>query len=130
VLKLRSGRDPALRGFVNGLLIEAGPEKFRVYIGHLTSEEAEFAMSSFNYGIIEEAAKELYIRALCDLPPDVRDALKKAYARETKAAAKEAFKAMLKAVEIADRQKTLVCQDTGLPIYMLKLGTFVPLGRR
>jgi len=80
-------------------------------------------MSSFNYGIIEEAAKELYIRALCDLPPDVRDALKKAYARETKTAAREAFKAMLKAVEIADRQKTLVCQDTGLPIYMVKIGT-------
>jgi fumarate hydratase subunit alpha/L(+)-tartrate dehydratase alpha subunit len=80
-------------------------------------------MSKIDYGIIEETAKELYIRALCDLPPDVRRALKKAYERETKPNAKEVFKAMLKAVDIADQKKTLVCQDTGLPIYMVKLGS-------
>lgn len=80
-------------------------------------------MSSVDYGIIEETAKELYIRALCDLPPDVRRALKKAYERETQPNAKEVFKAMLKAVDIADQKKTLVCQDTGLPIYMVKLGS-------
>ncbi len=80
-------------------------------------------MSQFNYDVIEETAKELYIRALCDLPPDVRSALKKAYERETKPGAKEALRAMLKAVEIADQKKTLVCQDTGLPIYMVKIGS-------
>ncbi|HSO62824.1 MAG TPA: fumarate hydratase [Desulfobacterales bacterium] len=80
-------------------------------------------MSNFHYGIIEETAKELYIRALCDLPPDVRRALKNAHERETKPNAKEVFKAMLKAVDIADQKKTLVCQDTGLPIYMVKLGS-------
>ena len=80
-------------------------------------------MSPFNYDIIEEAAKELYIRALCDLPPDVRSAIEKAHARETRPTAKEVFKAMLKAVEIADQRKTLVCQETGLPIYMVKIGS-------
>jgi fumarate hydratase subunit alpha/L(+)-tartrate dehydratase alpha subunit len=80
-------------------------------------------MSSVDYGIIEETAKELYIRALCDLPPDVRRALKRAHERETQPNAKEVFKAMLKAVDIADQKKTLVCQDTGLPIYMVKLGS-------
>jgi len=80
-------------------------------------------MTKVDYGIIEETAKELYIRALCDLPPDVRHALKKAYERETQPNAKEVFKAMLKAVDIADQKKTLVCQDTGLPIYMVKLGS-------
>lgn len=80
-------------------------------------------MASIDYGIIEETARELYIRALCDLPPDVRRALQKAYARETKPNAREVFKAMLKAVDIADQKKTLVCQDTGLPIYMVKLGS-------
>jgi fumarate hydratase subunit alpha len=80
-------------------------------------------MSSFDYKIVEEAAKELYIRALCDLPPDVRDALKRAYEKETKPTAREIFKAMFKAVEISDQKKTLICQDTGLPIYMVKIGT-------
>jgi fumarate hydratase subunit alpha/L(+)-tartrate dehydratase alpha subunit len=80
-------------------------------------------MATFDYGIVEDTAKQLYIRALCDLPPDVRTALKAAADRETRPTAKEAFKAMLKAVEIADQRKTLVCQDTGLPIYMVKIGT-------
>lgn len=80
-------------------------------------------MDSFDYKIVEEAAKELYIRALCDLPPDVRDALKRAYEKETKPTAREIFKAMFKAVEISDQKKTLICQDTGLPIYMVKIGT-------
>ena len=29
-------------------------------------------MENFDYAIVEEAAKQLYIKALCDLPPDVR----------------------------------------------------------
>jgi fumarate hydratase subunit alpha len=80
-------------------------------------------MNGFDYTIVEEAAKELYIRALCDLPPDVREALKRASERETNPTAKEIFKAMFKAIEISDQNKTLICQDTGLPIYMVKMGT-------
>jgi fumarate hydratase subunit alpha len=80
-------------------------------------------MTDFDYDIVEEAAKQLYIRALCDLPPDVRLALKRAQERETNPTAREVFKAMLAAVEIADREKTLLCQDTGLPIYMVRMGS-------
>lgn len=80
-------------------------------------------MGSFDYNIVEETAKELYIRALCDLPPDVREALKRAYEKEIKPTAKEILKTMLKAVKIADQKKTLICQDTGLPIYMVTIGT-------
>ena len=43
----------------------------------------------FNYQIIEDAAKELYIRALKFLPPDVTTALEKAYERETSDTAKK-----------------------------------------
>ncbi len=83
-------------------------------------------MSDFQYNLVEEAAKQLYIKALTDLPPDVRQALKRAYERETQPAAKEVFKAMFKAIEIADQKHTLVCQDTGLPIYMVKVGGDFP----
>jgi fumarate hydratase subunit alpha/L(+)-tartrate dehydratase alpha subunit len=83
-------------------------------------------MSDFDYSIVEEAAKQLYIRALCDLPPDVRDALKRAYARETKPAARTAYEAIFKTIEIADRDKTLICQDTGLPLYKVKIGSAYP----
>lgn len=83
-------------------------------------------MEQFDYKTVEEAAKELYIRALCDLPPDVREALKKASERETQPTAKEVFKAIFKTIEIADKNKTLICQDTGLPIYMVKIGSRFP----
>ena len=80
-------------------------------------------MNNFDYQIVEEAAKELYIRALCDLPPDVRAALKKAYARGTQPTARSVFEAIFKTIEIADQNKTLICQDTGLPIYKVKIGS-------
>lgn len=83
-------------------------------------------MSDFNYDVVEEAAKQTYIKALTDLPPDVRQALHRAYERESQPAAKEIFQAMFKAIEIADQKKTLVCQDTGLPIYMMKVGSDFP----
>ncbi len=83
-------------------------------------------MNSFDYKIVEEAAKELYIRALCDLPPDVRAALKRAYEKETKPTARQIFKTIFKTIEVADKNKTLICQDTGLPIYMVKIGAAFP----
>ncbi|WP_136799525.1 MULTISPECIES: fumarate hydratase [Desulfosediminicola] len=83
-------------------------------------------MADLDYQIVEDVAKELYIRALCDLPPDVREALKKAHDRETNPTAKEIFKAIFKTIEVADKNKTLICQDTGLPIYMVKVGSQFP----
>jgi fumarate hydratase subunit alpha/L(+)-tartrate dehydratase alpha subunit len=80
-------------------------------------------MSDFDYNIVEEAAKQLYIRALCDLPPDVRAALKKAHARETRPTARSVYEAIFKTIEIADRDKTLICQDTSLPIYKVNIGS-------
>ena len=80
-------------------------------------------MGQFSYQLVEDAAKELYIRALKFLPPDVREALKKASARETNPTAKEIFKTILANVEMADKESMLICQDTGLPIYMVKVGS-------
>lgn len=83
-------------------------------------------MAPFDYQIVEDVAKELYIRALCDLPPDVRDALNKAYLKESNPTAKEIFKTIFKTIEVADKHGTLICQDTGLPIYMVKIGSDFP----
>lgn len=83
-------------------------------------------MDIFDYSIVEEAAKQTYIKALCDLPPDVRVALKKAYARESVPSARAIFEAMFRAIEIADNKKTLLCQDTGLPIYKVRVGSAFP----
>ncbi len=84
-------------------------------------------MAEFSYRLVEDTAKELYIRALKILPPDVREALKKAYEKETDSTAKEIFKTILANVDVADREDMLICQDTGLPIYMVKIGSKFPV---
>jgi fumarate hydratase subunit alpha/L(+)-tartrate dehydratase alpha subunit len=89
----------------------------------MNRQSQEILMEELDYNIVEEAAKQLYIKALCDLPPDVRAALKKAYARETNPAARSVFEAIFKAIDIADTKKTLLCQDTGLPIYKVRIGS-------
>ncbi|HEY1377177.1 MAG TPA: fumarate hydratase [Gemmataceae bacterium] len=78
------------------------------------------------YDTIEDAARELYIRALKDIPKDVRAGLKKGYDAETRAGQQTASKVMLtvlKNVELADEKDMMVCQDTGLPIYKLYVGS-------
>ena len=84
-------------------------------------------MAEFTYQLVEETAKELYIRALKILHPDVREALQKAYQRETNPTAKDILHTFLRNVEIADQEDVLICQDTGLPIYMVKIGSRFPV---
>ena len=58
-------------------------------------------MAEFSYQLVEDVAKELYIRALKYLPPDVKEALQKAYERETNETAKEIFKTILNNLKVA-----------------------------
>jgi len=76
---------------------------------------------------VEDVAKELYIRALKYLPPDVKEALEKAYEKESNETAKEIFRTILKNLEIAEEKGLLICQDTGLPIYMVTMGSKFPV---
>ena len=84
-------------------------------------------MAGFDYRIVEEAAKELYIRALKFLPPDVTAALEKAHSRETNDTAKSILETILQNIEIAKDQRLLICQDTGLPIFFVKIGSGLPV---
>src|SRR5262245_4013888 len=77
------------------------------------------------YDTIEDAGKELYIKALTDIPQDVRAGLKKGYDAETASGGKTASKVMLTILEnvrVADEKNMMVCQDTGLPIYKVLVG--------
>jgi tartrate/fumarate subfamily iron-sulfur-dependent hydro-lyase alpha chain len=75
------------------------------------------------YGSVEETVGALYLRALKDVPADVRTALQRAYARERSGIARQLLGIILRNIEIADERRTLVCQDTGTPIYYAGLGT-------
>ena len=71
---------------------------------------------------IEDAAKELYLRALKDLPPDVKRGFDALAARESRATAKAILGTMIENIAVAERTGNLLCQDTGIPIYNVTIG--------
>ena len=71
---------------------------------------------------IENAAKELYIRALKELPPDIKRGFSMLAARETGATAKAVLGTMIENIAVAERTDNLLCQDTGIPIYNVTIG--------
>jgi fumarate hydratase subunit alpha/L(+)-tartrate dehydratase alpha subunit len=71
---------------------------------------------------VEEAAKELYIRALKQLPPDVKRGFDALAASETDAGAKRVLGTMMRNIAVAEKTDNLLCQDTGIPIYNVTIG--------
>ena len=71
---------------------------------------------------VEEAAKELYIRALKRLPPDVKQGFDALSRSETDAGAKRMLGTMIRNISVAEDTDNLLCQDTGIPIYNVWIG--------
>jgi len=71
---------------------------------------------------VEEAAKELYIRALKLLPPDVKQGFDALSRSETDAGAKRMLGTMIRNISVAENTDNLLCQDTGIPIYNVWIG--------
>jgi fumarate hydratase subunit alpha/L(+)-tartrate dehydratase alpha subunit len=71
---------------------------------------------------VEEAAKELYIRALKLLPPDVKQGFDGLARNETDAGAKRMLGTMIRNIKVAEDTDNLLCQDTGIPIYNVWIG--------
>ncbi|HET8742649.1 MAG TPA: fumarate hydratase [Gaiella sp.] len=77
--------------------------------------------------VVLEAAAHLYVWALKDLPQDLRDALAAARERETSATGIRVLETIHRNVELADEQRNLVCQDTGIAVYYCRVGEHFPL---
>jgi fumarate hydratase subunit alpha/L(+)-tartrate dehydratase alpha subunit len=71
---------------------------------------------------VEEVAKELYIRALKLLPPDVKQGFAALAKSETDAGAKRMLGTMIRNIKVAEDTDNLLCQDTGIPIYNVWIG--------
>jgi fumarate hydratase subunit alpha len=96
----------------------------------MNSLQPASAHMSTVYETIEQVACDLYIRALQEIPPDVRSALRNgltAETRENNATAEQVLLTILNNIDAADEQHTLVCQDTGLPIFNVLVGTEAPV---
>ena len=76
---------------------------------------------------VEEVARELYVRALKILPPDIKAGFKRLSASETDATAKKVLGTMITNIQVAEDTENLLCQDTGIPIYNVTIGRGVEI---
>jgi len=66
---------------------------------------------------------ELLRRATIRLPLHVKEAILQAYERETAQQAKFQLQTILENISIAEKGDLCVCQDTGVPLFYVKLGS-------
>ena len=71
---------------------------------------------------VEDTICSLYRDSVIELPKDVKNALKDAYANENDETARLNLKAIIDNIEAAHENDIPMCQDTGLPIVFVKLG--------
>ena len=75
-----------------------------------------------NLQYVEDACKELYIRALKLLPDDIKEGINDLKRKERDARAQVVLGTMVTNIAVAEREDNLLCQDTGLPIYNVWIG--------
>jgi fumarate hydratase subunit alpha/L(+)-tartrate dehydratase alpha subunit len=76
---------------------------------------------------VEDVARELYIRALKMLPPDIKEGFARLTATETDATAKAVLDTMVRNIRVAEDTRNMLCQDTGIPIYKVTIGRNVDI---
>ncbi len=72
--------------------------------------------------VIEDTAFNLLRLAVVQLPADVKAALQRAYREETSDTGKVQLEAILRDIELAEKENTPMCQDTGIIIFYVKAG--------
>lgn len=72
---------------------------------------------------IENVVVKLLGKAVIELPADVKAALRAAHAKETSKVGKLQLAAILENIEMAESKKIPMCQDTGAPIFYIRVGT-------
>lgn len=70
-------------------------------------------------------ARELYIRALKILPPDIKKGFERLTAKESDATARSVLGTMVQNIAVAEATDNLLCQDTGIPICNVTIGSGV-----
>jgi fumarate hydratase subunit alpha/L(+)-tartrate dehydratase alpha subunit len=92
--------------------------------GRKWNEDGDMDMT-IDMQAVEEAAAALYIRALKMLPPDIKEGFATLASRERDATAKSVLGTMITNIAVAEERDNLLCQDTGIPIYNVEIGSGV-----
>jgi fumarate hydratase subunit alpha len=77
--------------------------------------------------VVADAAAHLYVWALTDIPQDLRDAIREARERETSTPGRRVLDTIVRNIEVADEERNLICQDTGIAVYYCRVGENFPL---
>jgi len=75
--------------------------------------------------LIEDTAAKLLQLAVVQLPPDVKEAINRAYHEEVSETGKVQLEVIVKNIELAEKNNTPICQDTGIIIFYVKAGAHV-----
>lgn len=73
--------------------------------------------------IISIAVASAYERSLKVLPEDIIEKLQEAYYKESSASGKVVLEIILKNIKLAREKNFLICQDTGMPRYFVRVGS-------
>ena len=79
-------------------------------------------MRTVNVETLTTNIKEMCIQANHYLAPDMAQAMKNAYEKETKPLAKQILGQLLENLDIAGKDMIPICQDTGMAVVFLKIG--------
>lgn len=75
-----------------------------------------------NEKLIEDLGVNLLSLAVIELPQDVKEALQRAHREEESETAKTQLEAILRNIELAEKTRRPICQDTGMIIFYVKAG--------
>jgi fumarate hydratase subunit alpha len=78
---------------------------------------------AITYAQVRTVAAELYGSALKKVPEDTKDALARAECAETNPVGKRMLGMMLESARSAEATNRLLCSDSGIPTYFVKVGT-------
>ena len=79
-------------------------------------------MREINTDLITKTIEKMCIDANCFLNPDVENAIRRGYEKETNTVAKDVLNNIIKNAEIARDEAVPICQDTGMAVVFLKIG--------
>jgi tartrate/fumarate subfamily iron-sulfur-dependent hydro-lyase alpha chain len=77
--------------------------------------------------VVAGTVARLYVSALRGLPADVQEAIEAARERETSTSGRRVLDTIARNVDAAAERDSLVCQDTGLAVYLCRVGEDFPL---
>jgi fumarate hydratase subunit alpha len=79
-------------------------------------------MRTIEAKILSDTVRDLFIKANRELPPDVRDCIRRCRDRETWPPARETLDRIIANFELAEKNQIPICQDTGMACVFLEIG--------